>query len=422
MKLIMAGVHQRTTPLEVRGRLAFPPQTISFALESLRLITRAAFIISTCNRVEIYAIVADEVDGEVLFQAFLAQWHHLDTSVFAPYLTYYTEHDVIHHLFALAAGIDSVVLGEDQILSQIKEAHFYAKRAHSLDKILNRLLIKSLEVGKRIRTQTQIAQHHLSTVSIALTMLRQQEGSLAGKSIVVIGAGHIAELVLKHLHGTHFASLAIVNRTFEHAQTLATLYQGIARPFTDLDEMIRTCDVLISCAAVPQPLYTAATFANLLQQRQCAIVDLAVPHSIDPAIAKSAHIHYVDLDRIQDLADTNRAARSAEIEHAIRIIHQEVAAFLVWLQIQQVVPTISALRQRAEDIRQTELQKTLRRLGSLDERQQQLVQAMSVAIVNTLLHEPIASLRKAPDDAALAQAVNQLFQLPELRNNHVEHA
>ncbi len=427
MKLIMAGLHQRTAPIEIREKLAFSPDTTLQALELLRKLVYAGFIISTCNRIEIYAMVGDDIDGALLLRMFLSEWHHIDISAFADYLSYRSEQDVIHHLFALASGIDSIVLGEDQILNQMKKAHSVAKHAHSLNKILNRLMIKALEVGKRVRSQTQIAKHQLSTVSLALSKAKQMDGAFDGKSVVILGAGRIAELALKHLKGTQVRSLTIINRTYERALELAETYQNagidqiIARPISELAHALQSCDMFISCIFIPEPLFSAHNPLATNFTRYCTIVDLSMPRSIDTSLFPPETHTYISLDHIQSIADANRAARSAEIEDVLQIISQEVGEFLEWLNIQQVVPTISALKQRAEHIRMEELQKTLRRLGPLDEHQQQLVQAMSMSIVNTLLHEPIASLRNAPNDVALAQAVNQLFQLSEQRENHVEH-
>jgi glutamyl-tRNA reductase len=399
----------------VREQLAFGAASIQPALQSLHTYAAEGFIISTCNRVEVGGLVADGADGEQALMRFLAECHHVSPEELAPHLYTFTGADAVQHLFRLAAGLDSMVLGEDQILVQLKSALAEAQAVGMAGQLIARLLQSALAVGKLVRTQTGIARHRLSVVSVALDIAREALGDLTQRRVLVVGAGRMAELALKHLRGHAPESIGVINRTFDRAQTLAAAYGATAWPFEQLEQAIGAADVVVSCTAAAETVIDAALVerARGQQTTPLLLLDLAVPRDIDPQTAGLPGIRLVDVDDLRTICETNRASRAGEVAGAEALIAGEVARFLEWLAMQEVVPTIRALRERAEVIRTTELQRTLAKLPDLSPREQEAIGALSAAIVNKLLHQPIATLKDPGAGGQIAQVVQQLFQLRE---------
>jgi glutamyl-tRNA reductase len=410
VQLVIVGTHQRICPVGMRERLAISTERLRDALASLRQYADEGFIISTCNRVEVGGIVSGGAND---LERFLAEWHHLAPEDMAPYLFTYTGADAARHLFRLAAGLDSMVLGEDQVMVQIKAALAEAQSAGAAGQRVNRLLNSALAAGKLVRTRTEIARSHLSTVSVALDLARQEFGGLRQRNVAIVGAGRIAELALKHVHKAAPRSLLVLNRTYERASELAATYGAQAMPIGYLQEALRRADVVLACTASPDILIDAAMVERAARDRALPLVllDLAVPRDIDPAVADIPGVRLVGIDDMQAICDANRAARTGEIAAAEALVETEVSKFMEWWASQEVVPTIRALRERAEAIRQAEIERALARLPNLSERDQAAIQAMSAAIVNKLLHQPIATLKQAGSDGELALAVQHLFQL-----------
>ncbi|HKD75737.1 MAG TPA: glutamyl-tRNA reductase, partial [Ktedonobacterales bacterium] len=405
-------------PLFIRERLAFDTASTPAALDDLRSYVAEALILSTCNRTEIIALVPDANTGTVLLHNFLARHCGIAPSELAPYLYSYSDDVAVRHVFRLAAGLDSTVIGEDQIVLQIKDAQTAARDAGMMGKTLHRLVNRALAAGKRVRTETQIATQHVSVVSVALDLARMEMGSLAGKQIAVVGAGRVAELALKHLKGHN---ITVYNRTTANGEDLARRYAVNFRPLSALPHEIGAYDIAISSTTAPHVVITAVMIEQALAARKLSVLlDLAMPRDIDPAVA-SAGVRLFDIDGIQEIAEANRATRAGEIEHAEAMVAEEVRAFMDWWSTQEIVPTIQALRERAETIRAAELQRALARLPDLTPQQQEAVQAMSSAIVNKLLHEPIVTLKDPSAGNELAGAVRRLFHLADItsREAHV---
>jgi glutamyl-tRNA reductase len=414
-QLVIIGTHQRICPVAVRERLAFGPANIEPALRSLRAYTDEGFIISTCNRVEVGGLVAGDAGGEQALVRFLSDCHHVAPAELGPHLYTYTDAEAVRHVFQLAAGLDSMVLGEDQIQVQLKSALTAARAAGAAGQLVERLLQAALAAGKRARTETGIARSHLSVVSVALDVARAALGGIAGRRVLIVGAGRMAELALKHLRGEPGLTVGVANRTFERAQALAQAYDVAAWPFEQLDQAIGAADVVLSCTAAPETIITAEMVARARDGRgdPLLLLDLAIPRDIDPRAADLPGVRLCDVDGLRPIAEANRAARAAEVSHAEVLVAGEVAKFMEWWAVQEVVPTIRALRERAETIRAAELERTLARLPNLSPREQEAIGALSAAIVNKLLHQPIATLKDPQSGSQLAQALQQLFQLNE---------
>jgi glutamyl-tRNA reductase len=305
-----------------------------------------------------------------------------------------------------------MVLGEDQIVGQIKAAMAAAQESEQLGQVLSKLIQSALAAGKTVRTQTGIARSHLSVVSVALDLARQALGPLRGRSILLIGAGQTAELALKHLIDEEPADLTIANRTSARAEALAERFRAHAIGLDAIAEPLQRADVVLCCTAAPGIVLDRSLVEQALQGRDAPLLllDLAVPHDIDPAVAGMPGVTLFDVDDLQAICATNRAARASEIARADELIEESIARYMEWWAARVATPTIRALRERAEAIRSAEVQRTLARFPQLSEREQAAIQALSEAIVNKLLHPPITSLKDA-DGGELIGAARRLFQV-----------
>lgn len=415
MQITLIGVHQRNTPVTVRERLAFSLHELPDALLALRQRVDEGMILSTCNRVEVCAVTHDGVAGDEALKAFLAGQRGVDQAVFAPSLYIYRNEAVVRHLYRLAAGLDSMVLGEDQIVGQIKEALAIAHAAGAIGPVLHRVLHGALAAGKRARTHTGIAAGHVSVVSVAVDALRQHPDLLKQGRVLVIGAGHMAELALKHLLAEGCANVTVVNRTGARADALAQRY-GIAwRPWEELNDALAVSDIVVSCTSAPGIVVSRQMVERAAAGRAAPLLlfDLAVPRDIDQSVAAIPGVHLRDVDALEPICAANRAMRAAEAQRAEAIIDGEVAKFMEWWAVQQAVPTIRALRERAEAIRDAEIRRALARCPELSPQQRETVVALSTAIINKLLHEPIVALRDPEAGSELVTAVRRLFNIDD---------
>jgi glutamyl-tRNA reductase len=411
-QLVIIGTHQRNCPVAARERIAFSPSAMQPALQALGAYADEGFIISTCNRVEVGGFIADDSGGTQALIRFLGDRHALPAEELAPYLYSFTGVDAVRHVFRLAAGLDSMVLGEEQIQTQLKAALADAQAAGTAGQMIARLLQSALAVGKLVRTATGIARQHLSAVSVALDIARTRSSGLAGRRVLVVGAGRMAELALKHLRG-EASTITIANRSLDRARTLGEIYGAAVLPFEQLEQAIGDADVVVSCTAAQQPIISAAMVERAWAGREgeLLLLDLAVPRDIEQRVTELAGVRLWDVDSLQAICDANRAARAAEVEHAEALVESELAKFMEWWATQDVVPTIRALRERAESIRTAELQRTLAKLPDLSPHEQAAISALSAAIINKLLHQPIATLKDPKTGGQLAPVVQELFQL-----------
>lgn len=415
MHITLIGVHQRTTPVTVRERLAFSLSELPGALLALRQHVDEGIILSTCNRVEVCAVTHDGVAGEEALQTFLVEQRGVDRAVFAPSLYVYHDEAVVRHLYRLAAGLDSMVLGEDQIVGQIKEALAIAHAAGAIGPVLHRVLHGALAAGKRARTHTGIAAGHVSVVSVAIDALRQRPDLLKHGRVLVVGAGHMAELALKHLLAEECVNITVVNRTEARAGALAQRYGVAWRPWGDLSDALAASDIVVSCTSAPGIVISRRVVECAAAGRTAPLLlfDLAVPRDIDQGVAEIPGVHLHDVDALEPICMTNRAMRAAEAQRAEEIVAGEVAKFMEWWAIQQAVPTIRALRERAEAIRDAEIRRALARCPELSPQQRDTVVAVSTAIINKLLHEPIVALRDPEASNELLTAVRRLFNIDD---------
>ncbi len=414
MKLIMLGAHQRTTPIAVLERLAVSQELLPHILRTLRDYVRGGMIISTCNRVEVYAEVDDVEEGLAALESFIGEYCGGWSGDMRPdFLHAYRDEAVVRHIFRLASGLDSMVLGDDQIMGQIKSAYAASREAGVSTKVLHRLVDRALAAGKLVRTHTQIAGHPVSVVSVALTLAARQLGSLRERDCLIVGAGHTADLALKLIAPKHSGKLGVINRSDDRAARIAARYHAQAWPYGELAQALAQHEVIICATTAPSFLITTDLITRSCTDVSRIFLDLSVPRGVDPAGIEVTGDRLIDIEALHIVSSENHAARAAEIVHADALLEPEVRVFLEWRATQWVVPTIRDLKAYAEGIRTAELERALGRLPALSEAEQQTIQSLTVAIVNKLLHQPIMALKDPESGLAAAEALNQMFHLSD---------
>ena len=398
MHLTLVGLSHKTAPVEIREKLTFPAHRQEDAL-SLLTSTPAvaeAVIVSTCNRTEIYAVTAAGADGPGAIIDFMADYHGLDRHELVRYLYISEGEAVVRHLFRVVASLDSMVLGEAQILGQVKEAYEHAFNNGGCQRVFNKLFRQSFEVGKRVRSETEIGENAVSISYAAVELAKKVFDTLEGRTILVLGAGKMSELTAKHLVSNGVKKVLVANRTYERAVELADKFDGEAIPYDDLFTRMAEADILISSTAATHYVVTKDKVAAARKGRKgnpLFMIDIAVPRDIDPAVNDLTDVYLYDIDDLSGVVSTNLDERMHEAERAEVIIAEEMREFERWLESMEVVPTVAAIRSKAEAVRQAELGKALKRLGGLSDKELATVEALSCAIVNKMLHGPTERLK-----------------------------
>jgi glutamyl-tRNA reductase len=417
MHLTLVGLSHKTAPIEIREKLTFPAQRQAEALSAL---TRSdavaeALILSTCNRTEIYIVSANESGPDAVID-FLAEFHDLTRHDLARYLYIVEGQAVVKHLFRVVSSLDSMVLGEAQILHQVKEAYDLACESSAARRIFHKLFRQSFEVGKRVRTETAIGESAVSISYAAVELAKKVFDTLEGRTILVVGAGKMSELTAKHLVSQGVRSVLVANRTYERAVELAEKFEGTPIPYEDLFDRMHDVDIVISSTSAPGYVIDKAQVAGVMRNRRAPLffIDIAVPRDIDPAVNDVSNAFVYDIDDLNGVVQSNLEERMHEAKRAETIIDEELSAFGSWLDSMQVVPTIAAMRAEAERMRELELAKARKRLGSLSERDLETVEALTQAIVNKMLHGPTSRLREAAsekDGYEYVEAARRLYAL-----------
>jgi glutamyl-tRNA reductase len=413
VQIVVVGLNQNSAPLAVRERLAFVPGELPRALNGLRNHVPEGFILSTCNRVEVYGLAGHADSGTQLLSRFLAEAHAFAADDLRPLLYSYGHEAAVAHLFRVASGMDSMVVGEGEVLAQVRGALEAARAAGTLGPVMRRLGSAAVGAGRRVRARTAIGRNPLSVVSLALQAAAAHEHSLDGASIVVLGAGKTAETVLQHLRGVSPRRVTVASRRPERAWALAARYGVTFVPMCDIATALADADVVIGCTAASDIVIHSADLAATRSVRagRLLCLDLGVPRDIDPAVRALPGVTLVDFDELQAAAEENRARRARELEHAEVVVAAEVERFMEWWRSRQVVPTIAALRAYAAEVRDAEIAHALARLGDLSPRDAFVVRALAQRIVGKLLHRPLTVLKGDAEGANMAQVLRLLFQL-----------
>jgi glutamyl-tRNA reductase len=395
--ILIVGVSHKSAPLAIREGLVIPKERLAGALAALREAAglSEAMILSTCNRIEIYAR-ADEQAAAERVAAFLAAERGKSAAELQPFVYSVSGEAAIRHAFRVASSLDSMVLGEPQILGQVKEAYEVAETAASLGSALNALRNRSLSAAKRARSETGIGHNAVSVSYVAVELARKIFGSLKDKSVLLVGAGKMTELAAKHLVRQGARATVLGGRTFEKAEELAAALGGRAVPFESLRPELARADIVISGTGAPGVVIHREDVQSARQSRQRPLfmIDIAVPRDIEAAAGKLEGVFLYDLDDLKSVADANLRERRKEAAAAEAIVEEEVREFLEWQRSLDVVPLVVELRRRAEEIRKDELEKARRRLGTLTPEQEAAIEAATAAIVNKLLHAPTTQLKE----------------------------
>src|SRR5712691_7106097 len=415
MQLAIVGLSHKTAPVEIRERLAFNSDALRQALTSLvsgQDVTEA-IILSTCNRVEVMA----ESPDDRLIREFLCDFHQISHDSVSKHLYSFRNVDAIRHVFRVAASLDSMMIGEPQILGQVKEAYRIATDAGTVGMNLTALMNRAFAVAKKVRSETGISQSAVSVSYAAVELARKIFGDLSGKTVMIIGASKMGELAAKHLRRAGVSSVLVTNRTFERAVELAKIFEGAAVPFEHFTDHIDRADIVISSTGAPHFIIGKTLAEQIIHRRKnkpMFFIDIAVPRDIDPTVNEIDNAFLYDIDDLQQVIDSNLKERLKEAMRAEEIVDHEVEVFCLRMQTREVVPTIIELRESLEKLRRDEIERNRRHLKDLSPEQQAAVDQITKSIVNKILHPPIEQLKQMSNDPQgpdLADLIRKIFNI-----------
>ncbi|HEX3010443.1 MAG TPA: glutamyl-tRNA reductase [Syntrophomonadaceae bacterium] len=403
--------------MEIREKFAFSEGDIRKAYQELKStgVIEGVVFLNTCNRTEIYATVRDVTEGQTILEDFLTRYSGLKN--INPYIYQPNCFDAISHIFKVTAGMDSMILGETQILGQVKDAYQRAIDLKTSDGVLNTLFQRAIYVGKRVRTETEIDRHPVSVSYAAVELARDILGPLTGKTVLVVGAGEMSELTARYLMLNGVNSFIVSNRSFDKAVSMADALGGKAVRFDELAVQLEHADIVISCTAASHYVLHERNCREVLEARggsRIIMIDIAVPRDVDPVLGDIEGVYIYDIDDLQNVVDSSLLERQRAARAAESIVAQELAKFNEWMCSLYVVPVITALKDQVAAIQQNELKKAFNRLGTMSEHDQIVIASMANSIANQILHNPIVNLKEAAttnQGHLYAEVVNKLFDL-----------
>jgi glutamyl-tRNA reductase len=421
MKLLTTGVSHKTAPVEVRECLAFREEALPAALADLRSRTGVAeaVILSTCNRVEITLTTDDSADPRLIVDAFLSDHKAVSGDSIGPHLYRHEGQDAIHHLFRVAASLDSMVVGEPQILGQLKNAYAVAKQAGCVCGWLDGLMTRAFSVAKRVRSETGIGQMAVSVSYAAVELARKIFGSLNNRTVMIVGAGKMSELAARHLRRSGASHVFVTNRTYQRAVEMAELFQGTPVEYARFTSLLPEVDILIASSGAPHYILCKDEMHRVIAARRnkpMFLIDIAVPRNIEPAVNDLDNVFLYDIDDLQEVVNSNLRERAKEADHAEKMVAEEVERMMARLKVSEVTPTIVCLQEQLEQIRLGELEKARRRIGPLTPQQEEALDALTRAIMNKVAHGPISELRLhagKPEGVHVIAAIRKAFHLQD---------
>jgi glutamyl-tRNA reductase len=419
MNLLLIGVNHRTAPVEVRERMNIAESHLAQAVSDLVHCDgiREGLILSTCNRVEVLVSAEEGVDAESILRNFLADHHGFEIGPYERFFYHYQQQEVVHHLFRVAASLDSMVMGEPQILGQLKHAYFVANEAGGLSGRLKEIVNQALAVAKRVRRETALGSAAVSVSSAAVELAKKIFGSLEDKTIFVIGAGKMSELAAKHLLRSGAGAIYVTNRTYERAVQLAAAFHGTAVPFEQHFDHLTKADVVISSTGAPGYILDKELVSRLLSARRnrpMFFVDIAVPRDIDPQVNELDNAFVYNIDDLEQVIESNKKQREREAVWAEEIVQEEVRKTMRRLASRDLAPTIVALEDRVNAIREGEIERYSSRLAGLTAEQRRAVDALTRGMLNKILHGPITELKSCaglPENVPVVRLVGRIFGL-----------
>ncbi|MBM3737411.1 MAG: glutamyl-tRNA reductase [Acidobacteria bacterium] len=420
MKLSITGLNHTTAPVEVRERLAFDAGLLPELITELRTQPglQEGMILSTCNRVEIAVTADDACDTRGSVSGFLARARKVDPQWVGQFLYHYDDQQAIRHLFRVAASLDSMVVGEPQILGQLKSAYELAKASGGVNGVLDSVLTRAFSVAKRVRTETEIGQSAVSVSYAAVELAREIFGSLSGTRVILVGAGKMSVLAARHLQRSGVAEILVTNRSPERARQLASEFRGRVVDYASYQQSLRDVDVLIASTGSAEYILHKDEMKRVIgarRNRPMFLIDIAVPRNIDPAVNELDNVFLYDIDDLQRVVEQNRLGRQEEARAAEQIVEDEVQRMISRLKAREMSAVIVALQQQLDSIGQGELERIRGKLGTLSPQQEEAVQALMRGILNKVAHGPIAELRRSSADGGgpVLDAIRRMFRLGE---------
>ncbi|HVN42307.1 MAG TPA: glutamyl-tRNA reductase [Steroidobacteraceae bacterium] len=413
MSLVVVGINHRTAPVEVRERVVFEPARVPDALRELRSLPeiQESLIVSTCNRTELYCVT--ESGGDALGQ-WLERYHQLGTTI-RQCLYHHDGHRAVEHAFSVASGLDSMVLGESQILGQLKDAYRLAQEAGTTGPLLNRLFQATFSVAKRVRTETKIGANAVSVASAAVAMAKTVFASFENRTALLVGAGETIALAARHLHADGLRRMIVANRSVERARELAAEFQGFAISLDEIPNHLREADILVASTASPNAIITremAAAALRARKRRPMFMVDIAVPRDIEPEVAELEDVYLFTIDDLQSVVNENMEGRRQAAREASELVHAEVERFENALRTREAAPLIRALREEADRTRRHTLEQAQRMLAQ-GRSTEEALEFLANTLTNRLIHPPSQRLRDAAEsgDGEIIEAIAEIYRL-----------
>jgi glutamyl-tRNA reductase len=417
--LVLVGISHRTAPVELRERIDFQARGLETALQGLLAhgALRETVVLSTCNRAELYGACEDLDGGRTAFVDFISQFHGVDSQALRPHVYHFADLEVARHLFRVSAGLDSLVVGEPQILGQVKEAHAAAGAARASGPLLNRLFHSSFGVGKRVRTETGLGSGAVSVSFAAVALAKKIFGDLKGRTVLVIGAGEMGKLTALHMKSQGVHQVTIVSRTMGHAARTAEAIGGAsAAPWEEMDTLLGSSDIVITATGASTPILTRAHIETVMRPRRnrpLFLIDIAMPRDVEAAAGEIEQVFLYNIDDLQATVRENLARRASEVSRAEAIVAEETDKFGSWLRSRGAIPTVVALRQRFDAVRRAEVD---RLASSLPVEVRERVDDITRLVVEKLLLTPTEQLKSLSDAdtvGAYAEALTRLFGLTQ---------
>ena len=418
MRLLLVGISHRTAPIELREQVDFSKGDLGAAVSALasRVRSGEGVIVSTCNRVEIYTEADTDEQAREEVAAFVSQYHGVPRERLESHLYARSDADVARHLFRVASGLDSLVVGEPQILGQVKGAYELASEHQTTGGAINRLFHAAFAAAKRVRSETGLAEGAVSVSYAAISLAKKIFGRFEGLNVLILGAGEMAELTATHLKGQNVHSLVVASRTLANAQALAETVGGLAVPWGDMPRALGSADIVVTATGASEPVLTRERIAGVMHNRThrpLFIIDIAVPRDVEAEAGDLEQVFLYNIDDLQQIVNENLARRAAELQNAEEIVSEEVEKFSSWLRSRSAVPTVVALRQRFESIRQSELKRLEPKMAALAPEARARIDEITRLIVEKLLLTPTEQLKASDEQMiqAYAEALGRLFSL-----------
>ena len=422
MHILVIGLNYKTAPVEIRERLTFNETELVDAIKKLN--TKKSIleniILSTCNRTEIYAVVDQLHTGRYYIKEFLSEWFGIEQKEFSPFLFVYEDDGAVDHLFNVTCGLNSMVLGETQILGQVRTSFMLGQQEDTTGTVFNHLFKQAITLAKRAHSETDIGANAVSVSYAAVELAKKIFGSLANKHVLIFGAGKMGELAAQNLHGNGVKKVTVINRTYEKAQDLANRFSGKARTLAELEKSLAEADILISSTGAKDFVISKEMMVKVEKKRKgkpLFMVDIAVPRDLDPRIAELENVFLYDIDDLEGIVEANLQERKKAAEKIMLMIEKEIVEFKQWLGMLGVVPVISALREKAHVIQSETMDSLERKLPNLSERDLKVLNKHTKSIINQLLKDPILQAKELaarPDANQAMDLFMKIFHIEEL--------